>query len=134
MWISKKKWAYLLFGFFTSLSLILVLSDFGNSILFFFGYVWNWSLSHDLTFMTQNQRYRFSMFKFVYLFQNLFLKLDRWIKNPYLIIMIKSIPAGVFWLLVSYFNESQISWWLVFVGSMFFEVTYHIYELTEEKI
>lgn len=89
--------------------------------LFAFGFIWNWSASNDLGLLFQNKRYRMSMLKTVVNLQDLFLKPFK--KAPVFIQkMVKVLPAGVFWSLVIYVNESEMPWWATFLGSIVFEL------------
>jgi hypothetical protein len=89
--------------------------------LFSFGYIWNWSASNDLSVLFQNKRYRMSMLKMVVNLQNLFLKLFNW--APALLKRFaKILPAGTFWAIVIFINESDMPWWPTFVGSTVFEI------------
>lgn len=89
--------------------------------LFVFGYVWNWSASNELSTLFENKRYRMSLLKTVVNLQNLILKpfgrAPEWVKR-----ILRVFPAGIFWSLVIYINESFMPWWATFVGSAAFEV------------
>lgn len=89
--------------------------------LFAFGYIWNWSASNDLTQVIDAKRYRMSMLKLVVMLQNLVLKpfvnAPEWIKS-----LLKVLPAGIFWTLVIFINDSQMPWWVTFLGSFVFEL------------
>ena len=90
-------------------------------VLFASGYVWNWAASNDLDKLFENRRYRMSMLKLVVNLQNLIL---RPFKNaPELIKkVLKVLPAGIFWTMVIYLNESDMPWWATFLGSLVFEL------------
>lgn len=89
--------------------------------LFAFGYIWNWSASNDLEFLFQNKRYRMSTLKTVVNIQNLILKPFR--NTPMLLQrLIRVLPAGIFWTLVIFVNESVMPWWATFAGSFVFEL------------
>jgi hypothetical protein len=89
--------------------------------LFAFGYIWNWSASNDLEFLFQNKRYRMSTLKTVVNIQNLILKPFR--NTPMLLQrLIRVLPAGIFWTLVIFVNESVMPWWATFAGSLVFEL------------
>jgi hypothetical protein len=90
-------------------------------ILFGFGFVWNWSASNDLNMLFQNKRYRMSMLKLVVNLQNSILK--PFAKFPDIIKrMISILPAGLFWTMVLFVNESMMPWWATFIGSIAFEI------------
>lgn len=90
-------------------------------VLFLFGFIWNWSASNDLTFYFTNRRNRMSMLRLVVNLQNLILKPFNW--APEIIKrMMKVFPAGVFWFLVIFINESDMPWWPTFLGSIAFEL------------
>ncbi|WP_408098608.1 hypothetical protein ACJVC5_06775 [Peredibacter sp. HCB2-198] len=96
-------------------------SSFEVMSLFAFGYVWNWAASNDLTALFENKRYRMSMLKMVVNLQNLILKPFGW--APELVKrVVRVLPAGIFWSLVIYFNESHMPWWATFLGSFVFEL------------
>lgn len=90
-------------------------------VLFSFGYIWNWTASNNLDQLFQNKRYRMSMIKLVVNLQNLvlrpFQKAPEFVKS-----ILKIFPAGIFWSLVIYLNESNMPWWSTFLGSLIFEL------------
>lgn len=89
--------------------------------LFAFGFIWNWSASNDLGVLFQNKRYRMSMLKTVVNLQDLALKPFK--KAPVIVQkMVKVFPAGIFWTLVIFVNESEMPWWATFLGSIAFEL------------
>lgn len=86
-----------------------------------FGFVWNWSASNDLDHVFQNRRYRMSMLKLVVNLQNLILKPFQ--KAPEFVKrFLKILPAGLFWMGVTFINESVMPWWAPFLGSLIFEL------------
>lgn len=89
--------------------------------LFAFGFIWNWSASNDLGVLFQNKRYRMSMLKTVVNLQDLALKPFK--KAPVIFQkIVKVFPAGIFWTLVIFVNESEMPWWATFLGSIVFEL------------
>lgn len=101
-------------------------------ILFSLGFIWNWTAAQNMEEIISNKRYRFSTLKIIFNLQHLILKP---FKNSHESIrfVLKIIPAGVFWLGVMYFNESQLPWWSVFMGSFFLEVFELDKKLLEKK-
>lgn len=89
--------------------------------LFAFGYIWNWSASNDFSILFQNKRYRMSMLKTVVNLQGLILKPFSW-APIFVQKFVKILPAGIFWTLVIWINESDMPWWSTFVGSAVFEI------------
>ena len=89
--------------------------------LFSFGYIWNWVGSQDLEVILENRRYRFSMLKLV---KNLQFLIQKPFQNsPEVVrVLMRIFPAGIFWLMVIYFNESQMPWWSTFLGSICYEL------------
>lgn len=91
-------------------------------ILFSFGFIWNWVASQDLHLLFQNNKYRFSMIRLVTNLQLLikkpFLKLPVWTQW-----LAGILPAGIFWSMVVYFNDSHMPWWATFLGSLVFELS-----------
>lgn len=96
--------------------------SFDALILFVFGFIWNWSASNDLTELFEiNKRYRFSTLKLVINLQNLFVR--PFARAPELVQrFIKILPAGTFWFMVIYINDSVMPWWATFLGSLAFEL------------
>lgn len=89
--------------------------------LFVFGFIWNWAASNDLSMMLDNNRYRMSMLKLVSNLQTLILRPFGW--APDLVKrFIRILPAGLFWLMVIFINDSVMPWWAPFVGSFAFEL------------
>lgn len=90
-------------------------------VLFAFGFIWNWAASNDLEKLFENKRYRLSMLKLVVNLQNLILKPVG--NAPSLVkSFLKIFPAGIFWSMVIFLNESSMPWWTTFVGSFVFEL------------
>lgn len=90
-------------------------------MLFVFGFVWNWAASNDLSALFENRRYRMSMLKLVVNLQNLILKPFGWAPE-FVKKIIKCLPAGIFWSMVIYVNDSEMPFWPAFVGSLAFEL------------
>ena len=99
----------------------LVYPEMDAVVLFIFGFVWNWAASNELSVLFENKRYRMSLLKTVVNLQNLILKpfaqAPDWVKR-----ILRVFPAGIFWSLVIYMNESVMPWWATFVGSAAFEL------------
>lgn len=99
----------------------LVYPEFDAIVLFVFGFVWNWAASNELSVLFENKRYRMSLLKMVVNLQNLiltpFAKAPEWVKR-----ILRIFPAGIFWSLVIYMNDSIMPWWATFVGSAVFEL------------
>ncbi len=89
--------------------------------LFSLGFIWNWVASQDLQLLFENRRYRFSMLKMVMNLQFLFLKpfenFPAWVKW-----IVRTLPAGMFWSMVIFFNDSSMPWWATYLGSLVFEI------------
>ncbi len=100
----------------------LIFDDWDFVILFSLGYIWNWVASQEKEIiLDNNRRYRFSTLKTVFNLQNLFLK--PFTKMPEVVkLIIRILPAGLFWSAVILFNESPIPWWSVFIGSLAIEL------------
>lgn len=90
-------------------------------MLFVFGFVWNWSASNDLSALFENKRYRMSMLKLVVNLQNLILKPFGWAPE-FVKRIVKVLPAGIFWSMVIFINDSEMPWWATFIGSAAFEL------------
>jgi hypothetical protein len=91
-------------------------------VLFSFGFIWNWVAAQEGEVSYGNtRRYRFSTLKTVFNLQNLFLRPVRHLPLPVLM-LVKILPAGLFWSAVILFNESDMPYWAVFLGSLAFEL------------
>lgn len=90
-------------------------------MLFVFGFVWNWSASNDLSALFENKRYRMSMLKLVVNLQNMVLKPFGWAPE-FVKRIVKVLPAGIFWTMVIFINDSDMPWWATFIGSAAFEL------------
>lgn len=102
--------------------LFFVTNDINVIALFCFGFIWNWSASNELTMIFENRRYRMSMLKTVINLQNLILKPFAW--APVIVQrLVQALPAGIFWSIVIWINESAMPWWPTFVGSLAFELS-----------
>ena len=90
-------------------------------VLFIFGFVWNWVASNDLSLMFSNRRYRMSLIKMVFTIQGLILR--PFARAPKFVkIFLSTLPAGIFWSIVIFINQSEMPWWAPFIGSMAFEL------------
>lgn len=106
---------------FLALAFYLIYPNVDGAILFVFGFIWNWSASNDLSALFENKRYRMSMLKIVVNLQGLILKPFK--KFPaFFKRVLQSLPAGLFWGVVVYINQSEIPWWTTFFGSACFEL------------
>jgi hypothetical protein len=104
-----------------NLALYLVFWDFAVLILFSLGFIWNWSASQDLDALFTNRRYRFSTIKMTKNLQGLILRPFERAPAPVKLVL-RVLPAGIFWSGVIYFLESQMPWWATFLGSLAFEL------------
>lgn len=89
--------------------------------LFSFGFIWNWVASQELENLMTHKRYRFSMVKVV---KALNTSVETGLRNfPSVVrILARCLPAGTFWLLVIFFNDSEMPWWATYLGSLAFEI------------
>lgn len=92
------------------------------NILFSLGYIWNWVASQEADITLGNsRRYRFSTLKTVFNLKNLFLKPFATMPEAVKLVL-RTLPAGIFWSAVILFNESVLPWWAVFAGSLTIEL------------
>ncbi|MGE3608993.1 MAG: hypothetical protein AB7I27_05355 [Bacteriovoracaceae bacterium] len=91
-------------------------------ILFSLGFIWNWVASQNLELLFQNHRYRYSMIKLVVNLQNL-IKMPLKTFPLWLSWVAGIFPAGIFWSMVIFFNDSDMPWWATFMGSFVFELS-----------
>jgi hypothetical protein len=91
-------------------------------VLFSLGFIWNWVASQEKDILILNSRqYRFSTLKTVFNLQHLILK--PFVRMPEAVrLIVRVLPAGIFWFAVILFNESQMPWWAVFFGSLSIEL------------
>ena len=102
--------------------LIAVFLDGASAALFAVGFVWNWVANQDLDPLFMNRRSKFSMLRMVINLQNMILK--PFASAPEALkLIIKCIPAGLFWFGVIYLNDAQMPWYMTFVGSLIFELS-----------
>ncbi len=100
----------------------LLWNSFDFIILFSFWFIWNWVASQENSIsLLDTRRYRFSTLKTVFNLQRLFLKPVASLPEAVKLI-VRCLPAGVFWTMVIYFNESEMPWWSVFLGSLSLEL------------
>lgn len=120
--IPKRKFIDLIVLIIIDIVFYFLWSSFNVVMLFSLGYIWNWVASQDLSLLFENRRYRFSMLKVVTNLQSLVLKPFQ--KFPvWTHVIPKSVPAGLFWFLVIYFNDAEMPWWMTFIGSLTYEVS-----------
>jgi hypothetical protein len=90
-------------------------------IMFSLGFIWNWAASQDMNQLFENRRYRFSTLKTVFNLQQLILKPLH--KTPGVVkFFARILPAGIFWFAVIIFNDADMPWWGVFIGSFTLEL------------
>lgn len=120
--ISRRKTFELVALFFFDVIFYLLWDSWDFVILFSLGFIWNWVASQESEILIQNnRRYKFSTLKTVFNLQNLFLRPFQ--SMPDLAkIFVRIIPAGLFWSAVIIFNDSQMPWWAVFLGSLTLEL------------
>lgn len=119
---TKRKMFDLLILLIIDVALYIIWNSVEVVTLFSFGFIWNWVASQDLTPLLEKRRYRFSMVKLVINLQSLILKP---LSNFPLVLqrLAACLPAGLFWWLVIYFNDSHMPWWATFLGSATYELT-----------
>jgi hypothetical protein len=101
---------------------ITLLIDGSAAALFAVGFVWNWVANQDIDPLFMNRRSKFSMLRMVINLQNMILK--PFTTAPELVkIMLKCLPAGLFWFGVIYLNDSKMPCYMTFVGSLTFELS-----------
>lgn len=100
----------------------LLWDSFDFVMLFSLGFIWNWVASQESSITLNNtRRYRFSTLKTVFNLQNLFLK--PFASMPSFVrLIVRALPAGIFWSAVIIFNDSNMPWWGVFIGSLTLEL------------
>ncbi len=105
-------------------AVIWLLQGLETAWLFTFGFVWNWVASQDLSQYMEGRSYRYTMLKFV-------LNLHALIQSPGFIkrspefvkLILRSLPAGIFWSAVIWFQDSDLPIWATFLGSFAFEIS-----------
>lgn len=119
--ISKRKTVELAVLLFLDIVFYFLWGSLSFVILFTLGFIWNWVASQDVSSLLENKRYRFSTLKTVINLQNLILKpLGR--APEFIKFFARILPAGIFWWAVIYFNEADMPWWAVFIGSFVAEL------------
>ena len=94
---------------------------FGFMALYSLGFVWNWVASQELPELMDNRRYRYSSVRLV---KNLQIMIQSpLVRAPGVVQWIaRSLPAGIFWGLVIFLNDSEMPWWATFLGSLSYEL------------
>jgi hypothetical protein len=120
--ISKRKFAELIFLGCLDIVLFLLWNSLDFIILFSLGFIWNWVASQDQQNVVPNTRgYRFSTLKAVFNLQNLLLK-PLASRAWGIQFFARLLPAGLLWSGVIMFNQSEMPWWAIFLGSLVFEL------------
>lgn len=95
-----------------------------TALLFSFGFIWNWVAGQDLTQHMEGRKYRYTMLKFVFNLQTMVLSPSFIQRLPEPVkLVIRSLPAGIFWTTVILLQQSDLPYWAVFVGSLSFELS-----------
>jgi branched-subunit amino acid transport protein AzlD len=118
---SKRKMIEILVLLIINLFTYVLWSDGKFVALFSLGFVWNWVASQDLQLILENRRYRLSLLRVVcgthMIIQKPFMSAPEVVK-----ILLRVLPAGLFWMIIIYFNDSSMPWWAVFIGSLIYEL------------
>ena len=94
------------------------------ALLFAFGFVWNWVASQDLSQYMEGRSYRYTMLKFVLNLQALIVSPGFIKRSPEFVkLILRSLPAGIFWSMVIWFQDSDLPIWATFLGSLSFELS-----------
>jgi hypothetical protein len=88
------------------------------SILFAFGYIWNWTVSQSLLYVQESTRYKFSTLKLIKNIHQLCLKPIQKINNKWVHKIVSLLPAGLFWGLIAHSLGSDILFLTEFVQTM----------------
>jgi hypothetical protein len=100
------------------------LQGFEPALLFSFGFIWNWVASQDLSQHMEGRSYRYTMLRFVLNAQTQIVSPGFIQSSPEFVKMIlRSLPAGIFWSLVIWFQDSELPIWATFLGSFAFELS-----------
>lgn len=94
------------------------------AVLFSFGFLWNWVASQDLTQYMEGKSYRYTMLRFVLNSHTLILSPGFIQRSPEFVkLILRSLPAGIFWSAVIWFFDSELPYWATFLGSFTFEIS-----------
>lgn len=101
-----------------------ILQGIEPALLLTFGFVWNWVASQDLSQYMEGRSYRYTMLKFVLNLQALIQSPGIIKRSPEIVkLILRSLPAGIFWSAVIWFQDSDLPIWATFVGSFCFEIS-----------
>lgn len=119
--LTTKRRFYELLGLLFLDVILYLLLDWDFALLFALGFIWNWVSAQDISPMLTDRRFKFSMLRLVSSFQTL---TQRLVANApqFVKVLTKCLPAGIFWTMVILFNESEMPWYMTFVGSLVFEL------------
>ncbi len=94
------------------------------ALLFGSGFIWNWAASQDLSQYMAGKSYRFTMLRLVLNLQSL-IQSPPFIQTPpeFIKLILRSLPAGLFWWAVIWFQDSDLPIWATFAGSLVFELS-----------
>lgn len=94
------------------------------AMLFASGFIWNWVASQDLSQYMEGKSYRYTMLKLVLNLQAL-IQTPSFIKSSpeFIRLIFRSLPAGLFWWGVIWFQDSDLPVWATFAGSLVFELS-----------
>lgn len=105
-------------------SVMWVVQGLEPALLLAFGFLWNWVASQDLSQYMEGRSYRYTMLKFVLNLQALILSPGFIKRSPEFVkLILRSLPAGIFWSLVIWFQDSDLPIWATFLGSLSFELS-----------
>ncbi len=103
---------------------VFFLQGFDATFLFSFGFIWNWSASQDLSRLMEGKSYQYTMLKLVLSSQALIVSPAFVQRSPEIVkLILRSLPAGLFWWGVMWFMGSELPFWATFMGSFAFEIS-----------
>jgi hypothetical protein len=94
------------------------------ALMFSSGFIWNWVGSQDLTQFMEGRNYKFTTLRFVLNLQSAIVTAGPLKRAPDPVKMIlRCLPAGLFWLALIWFFDSDLPAWPAFLGSLCFELS-----------
>ena len=94
------------------------------AVLFAAGFIWNWVSYQDLTQHMEGRNYKYTTLRFVINVQTMIVSLGPLKKAPEPVkVLLRCLPAGLFWWAVIWFLDSDLPPWPVFLGSLIFELS-----------
>jgi hypothetical protein len=92
--------------------------------MFSSGFIWNWVGSQDLTQFMEGRNYKYTTLRMVLNLQSFIVSVGPLKRAPeFAKVILRCLPAGLFWWGLIWFFDSELPMWPAFLGSVCYELS-----------